>query len=104
MQTAWKILRKVVLATAIGVAAPWAHMEWGFHYHGPGMNHVELLLIVTAVGIFLAVLYEALAFAAWGLLRKLRDRWLLCIDLVLAAPFFWLSVGVGLSAKIVHAP
>jgi hypothetical protein len=95
--------RKIVLAGLVFIAGPASHAHWGFQYHGPGMNHLSLLIIVVGFAALVALLFLLMSTAAeWWLWRRPR-AWRYLADLMLFSPAFHLTLEAGLTARIVSA-
>src|SRR5574340_424411 len=101
MRVAEAIIRKSVLAGAVFVAGPQAHLQWGYEYQGPGMNQLELLCAVTFVAALLAGLFLLFSIPAAIVLRRRSRLSQYAVDLLLFAMAFALSVWAGVSAQIV---
>ena len=92
-------LRKLLLCAALFPSGICAHLWWGHEYRGPGMNQVDVLIVVVVVSAVLTLLFAAITGVLGWLLRRQGENIRLLWDIAVFLLFFAVAVAVGLDAK-----
>lgn len=93
------VLVRLLLATGVVCALPFAHMKWGETYSGDGQQGFGFIVVFLLIGSAAAAVYLGLGSLAQFLLRRRAVRFTVLVDLGLFALFAGVLVYGGVTAR-----